>query len=171
MELDDIVQTCNLKTVKFNGLRGKIIQDVNENGRYGVRLLLETGETKEILVIPQNLVKQPDEDHYGFWGCSDCGGSCDCESVNSKPRSCEWGFHHSQECSHYMNTLRRKGPMCNGSGHCCWIGCCTCVCIDGPCKALDRSVRSIPRYKYPEREWVTSPDGSKTLREKAWPYF
>ena len=160
MEVGDIVRTCNLQTLVYNGKRGKIVQKLNENGRYGVQLLLEGRNLKSILVIPQNLVKLPGEEHFGFWGCSDCGTQCNCGEV---------GFH-SGECHHLMNTLRRKGPLCNGRGKCFWVKCCQSEDIDGPCKALDRQVASIPTYKYPEREWVTLPDGSKTLQPKKWPY-
>lgn len=163
MEIGDIVKTCNLKAIAYNGRRAKIIKELNENGRYGVKVLFEDNVTRDILVIPQNLLKLPDERHFGSWGCSDCGGSCNC--VRS-----EFG-HHSGECNHYMNTLRRKGPLCNGAAKCYWVGCCLGESINGPCKVLDRGTRQIPTFKYPEREWVVKPDGSKSLEPKAWPYM
>jgi hypothetical protein len=161
MKVGDIVKTCNLQTVEYNDRRGKIIQMLNENGRYGVKLLLEDSKTKDVLLTPQNLVKLPGENHYGFWGCSDCGGQCDCLIDGS----------HSSECNHYMNTLRRKGPLCDGAGKCIWLRCCLSESLQGPCKVLDRNCRHMSTYKYPEREWTTLPDGSKTLQPKSWPYF
>jgi hypothetical protein len=161
MKVGDIVKTRDLQTVEYNGRRGKIIQKLNENGRYGVKLLLEGSKTKDVLLTPKNLLKLPGENHSGFWGCSDCGGQCDCLIEG----------YHSSECNHYMNTLRRKGPLCNGEGKCIWLRCCLSDSLQGPCQALDRDRGLIPTYKYPEREWVTSPDGSKTLQPKKWPYL
>jgi hypothetical protein len=161
MKVGDIVKTCNLQTVEYNDRRGKIMQQLNEIGRYEVTLLLEDSETIDVLLKPKNLVKLPGEEHYGIWGCSDCGGECTCKIE---------GFHYS-DCFHFMNTMRGKGPGCHGLGKCVWIGCCFDDIKDGPCEALDRNWRSIPIYKYPEREWVTLPDGNKTLQPKAWPYF
>jgi hypothetical protein len=163
MEVGDIVKIRNLNTVVYNGLRGKIIRGLSENGRYGVRVLLDESKTKDMLLLPQNLGKVPDEDHYGFWGCSGCGAQCNCDRESI-------GFH-SNECHHYMNTLRRKGPLCNGSSKGFWVRCCNGEFIDGPCKALNRGVCLVPRYKYPEQEWVTQPDGTKKLEPKAWPYL
>lgn len=163
MELGDIVNIRNLNTVAYNGLRAKIIQGLNENGRYGLTVQVDETHTKSILVLPQNLIKVPDEDHCGFWGCSGCGAQCNCNRETT-------GFH-SDECHHYMNSMRRKGPLCNGSSKCFWVNCCNSYKINGSCKALDRGVRIIPTYNYPEREWVTAPDGTKTLQPKAWPYL
>lgn len=54
MKVGDIVKTCNLQTVEYNDRRGKIMQQLNEKGRYKVTLLLEDSETIDVLLTPKN---------------------------------------------------------------------------------------------------------------------
>eukprot|EP00981_Chlorochromonas_danica_P008509 scaffold2205_cov183-Ochromonas_danica.AAC.34 len=161
MKLGVIVKVVNLQTQAYNERRGKIISAKNDNGRIGVEVLLENHKTKSILIKPENVALLPQEHHFGYWGCSDCGGECTCRQSE---------FHHP-DCHHHMNTLRRKGPDCDGFGKCKWMLCCLSEDMEGPCLALDRETRQISTLKYPEKEWVTLPDGRKALQPKKWPYL
>ena len=57
-----------------------------------------------------------------------------------------------------MNTYRKKGPDCPGLAKCKWMVCCLSDKLEGYCQSLDRSEHLIPRYEYPEKEWVTQMD-------------
>jgi hypothetical protein len=167
----ELVKTVNLQRTDYNDKRGKIIKDKNENGRWGVTIMLNEvagdSEEKDILVKTQNLTKiEDEEDHFGHWGCPDCGAQCTCDKdADVAPRP------HAPDCHHYMNTLRKKGPDCPGTAKCKWMLCCLSEDMEGPCLALNRSVTQIPTYRYPEKEWVKGPDGNQRLQPKKWPYM
>jgi hypothetical protein len=147
-----IIRTVNLQTAIYNNLRGKIIGRLNENGRYPVTLLLsDSHQEKNFLFKPENLVPIEEvEEHFGFWGCSECGAQCTCYQTASE-------IGHAHDCNHYMNTLRRKGPDCPGFTNCVWMECCFRKEYHSICQALHRYVRRLPmQYRYPEKTHSTT---------------
>lgn len=160
LSIDDMVQIHSLKSEEYMNKRGRIVAEKNENQRYAV-IIEDRKFGKTLLVKHENLRKLAAEYHYGFWGCQGCGAQCDCGEDE----------FHANDCNHSMNCLRRKGPLCHPNIKCFWVGCCLSTKRDGPCLAIDRNTRQIPTYPFPEREWVTSADGVRSLQAKAWPYL
>jgi hypothetical protein len=141
----DIVNTVNLHKSDYNNKRGQILKVVEpRTGRYAVKLMLKetaSGATeKDVLIKEENLEKATD-DHYGFWGCPECGQGCNCKVPGE----------HKEECVDYQSTEKafKFGSKCPGTARCVWIGCCLSDTLEGPCKALNRQTVTIPEsYVY-----------------------
>ena len=106
-------------------------------------------KTHKKICKPPGVEIPPIRPHFGYWGCGDCGGECDCfqETRHSLTHSLTHAGRHTQSCHHYMNTLRRKGPDCPGLGACIWLVCCESKIRASNCTAKGNE-RLLRQFKY-----------------------